>query len=368
MEETPPNMQTVEEATEWMLAFEEGEVDETRRSAFVAWLRASPAHIDEFMRLSALHQELSLAPHWHEVEQLLEQARTVVPIANIDDDPDVVPAGGEPAGEKPARSVVSRYRMSLAACVAVVVVSLGWFYAALPTVYETARGELHSVVLADGTQIDLNALSAIQVDYSDERRHVALMSGEALFSVLRDDDRPFTVAAGEVTLRVLGTRFNVRRESLDQSRVLLTVLEGRVSVQTAAIAARPKATSGTADGAVPAVGERAMEFVGGEQIVISAGIPVKSAAPNLDSATAWRERRLVFDRTPLNQVIAEFNRHNNRQIILEAPVLSAREITGSFEAGASDALLLLLEQERNVRIDHADEVVTVSLVVPDLPY
>ena len=281
----------------------------------------------------------------------------------------MVPAGGEPAGEKPARSVVSRYRMSLAACVAVVVVSLGWFYAALPTVYETARGELHSVVLADGTQIDLNALSAIQVDYSDERRHVALMSGEALFSVLRDDDRPFTVAAGEVTLRVLGTRFNVRRESLDQSRVLLTVLEGRVSVQTAAIAARPKATSGTADGAVPAVGERAMEFVGGEQIVISAGIPVKSAAPNLDSATALARAAAGIRSNAAQSGHRRIQSAQQPARSYSRPRCCRREKSPApLKAGASDALLLLLEQERNVRIDHADEVVTVSLVVPDLPY
>jgi len=65
------------------------------------------------------------------------------------------------------------------------------------------------------------------VDFSQAARNVHLIRGEALFVVERDSARPFTVTAGDTTVRALGTQFNVRRRAEGAD---VAVVEGAVQV------------------------------------------------------------------------------------------------------------------------------------------
>src|SRR5262249_31093929 len=76
--------------------------------------------------------------------------------------------------------------------------------------YRTSIGEMRVVPLSDGSVISLNTDSEVVIAYSDARRSIQLIRGEALFDVSKDPLRPFVVRAGEMEVRAVGTSFTVR--------------------------------------------------------------------------------------------------------------------------------------------------------------
>lgn len=94
----------------------------------------------------------------------------------------------------------------------------------------TPRGGEYSLVLSDGTEVFLNAMSELRfpVNFGTKVREVEL-SGEAYFNVQPDANRPFIIKTGDLQIRVLGTQFNVcayREEHV----VKTTLVEGRVEL------------------------------------------------------------------------------------------------------------------------------------------
>src|SRR5581483_9214616 len=99
--------------------------------------------------------------------------------------------------------------------------------AAAPQIYTTAAGGYERQTLADGSVVELNGNTQVQVAYSPAERRVRLVQGEAHFTVAKNKRRPFWVEAQGVSVRAVGTAFNVR---LDPQRVDVLVTEGRVPV------------------------------------------------------------------------------------------------------------------------------------------
>src|SRR5205807_1325966 len=106
-----------------------------------------------------------------------------------------------------------------------------------PQVYATAIGEQRSVVLKDGSMIQLNSRSRVEVRYTDHDRKIALKEGQALFTVARDTQRPFLVSAGDTAVRAVGTQFDVNRL---ETEIVVTVLEGKVAVESPGTPQRPE--------------------------------------------------------------------------------------------------------------------------------
>src|SRR5687767_11767497 len=80
----------------------------------------------------------------------------------------------------------------------------------------------------DGSVVYLNAQSRLRIAYSDRRREVKLLDGEALFIVEKDSKRPFNVIAGATLVQAVGAQFNVRRRD---RLILVSVVEGKVRVE-----------------------------------------------------------------------------------------------------------------------------------------
>ncbi len=81
--------------------------------------------------------------------------------------------------------------------------------------------------LEDGSVVELNHGAEIATHYTSTERRVTLLRGEANFQVAKESKKPFIVSVGDVQLRTLGARFNVR---CDTQEVQLTVLEDKVRV------------------------------------------------------------------------------------------------------------------------------------------
>ncbi|WP_168220430.1 FecR family protein [Azospirillum thermophilum] len=199
--------------------------------------------------------------------------------------------------------------------------------------HSTVAGERRTVTLADGSQVQLNTDSAIAVDFSGRNRRVTLRRGEAFFTVTPDRSRPFEVVAMGAVTRVVGTRFAVRRMD-EVTRV--AVEEGTVEVRCPAGIATPE------DGLRLTAGEAARYR--------SDACPTREAGVNVARATAWRDGRVVFDDRSLREVVDELNRYRPGPILLLAPDLAQRRVTGVFDIGDPDRALSAIEQVLPVRV------------------
>lgn len=206
----------------------------------------------------------------------------------------------------------------------------------------TTIGERRSWALADGSTVQLNSASQVQVALRLRSRQLLLDHGEASFEVAHAPwhglvprlRRPFTVRAGAVEVEDIGTVFNVRRED---AGVRVTVLEGLVRVRT--------------DG-----GGAAQELRAGQHLQVRPGVALASpSAVDARAATAWRQGHLLLDGTPLAEAVAQMQRHRAGPIVLTDARVGALRISGHFDLDRIDQLLGLLPRLAPVRVQRRED-------------
>lgn len=181
--------------------------------------------------------------------------------------------------------------------------------------FVSGLGEVRRIPLADGSTVELNTASELLVTISEQQRRLELLRGEALFEVAPDRARPFVVLTEAMAVRAVGTAFDVR---LEADRLDVTVTEGTVELRQAS-AAGP-----VAQGQHLSVNERAV-------VDRARGLEVHSiAAAEAARRLAWREGLLSFDRETLATAVAEINRYNRRQMVVDDARLAAMPIVGRF--------------------------------------
>jgi transmembrane sensor len=322
-----------QQAAEWFVEFRTAEPGARARKAFLAWLKESPAHMSAYLEMASIWEQsgaLEARSKWP-MEALLEEARS--------DDRNVVTLdlhSGRERANPPHRRRPWTQAVGLAACLLVFLGTAvsGWLYWNRDT-YATAIGEQRSVVLRDGSTVELNARSRVRIRFTDRERHVDLLEGQALFTVAKNKKWPFVVNSQGTRVRAVGTQFDVH---LGASGTTVTVLEGTVAVT-------PQ----------PLVGRNPPSLIdAGQQMVIGAkGPPRKVPIANLDAATAWTRRQLIFDNTPLQDVATEFNRYNRRQLVIRNPTLRQLAIDGVFSSTDPASLLHFLETRPGITVEES---------------
>ncbi len=195
-------------------------------------------------------------------------------------------------------------------------------YSAETINYATRMGERHRVELADNSHIDLNTDTQVSVKISLLQRHVVLTQGEALFEVSHSRLRPFTVKVGDLRIRDVGTRFNVRKQ---ERGATISVLEGEVELNNGQ----------------SVINEH---LVAGNQLNYSETIGLSQLeAVEADKLTAWVNGQLVFKRTPLREVTAELERYHPFQFTFADPKLAQETISGTFNSDDIEPFLHALE-------------------------
>lgn len=194
-----------------------------------------------------------------------------------------------------------------------------WFDNSLAD-YHSAPGQRLDIALADGSEVTLDGDSAIDVELTAEGRNVVLRRGAAFFKV-RHNGQGFVVHANGGEVRVVGTRFEVRRQA---EGAQVTVEEGRV-----AVSAQP---------ALPAqfitAGQR-LDYHDGQ---LSAVQPIEPA-----QAFAWRDGRLSLRRQPLADVLEQLRRDYPGRILLLNASLGQRAVSGDFAAQDPLSVLAALQ-------------------------
>lgn len=154
--------------------------------------------------------------------------------------------GNDVKAQEPGKKSLSWKRIaSYAAAILVPVFIIAAFYlydaenteADTMTIVRTERGERKNVTLPDGTEVNLNSASELSYSpslFAEGKREVKF-EGEALFTVSSDPSHPFIVRSGEVSVKVIGTEFNVfSRKDFEDISVFL--MKGKVEMLCAGIA------------------------------------------------------------------------------------------------------------------------------------
>lgn len=357
------NQQILEEASDWFVRMRNGNNAAESNIEFMEWLRRSPEHVRAYLDIAAVWME---ARHVDVDSDLNIDER--IAIAKADKNlADLIPRV-----ERRTLGAFERQRWPLVAAALILAVGAAgvWWYLVRST-YSTEIGEQRSIALRDGSTIELNSQSRVRIQFDEDRRNIELLQGQALFHVAKDPVRPFIVRADKTAVRAVGTVFDVYRKS---SGTIVTVLEGVVSVsarpETPHLGRTPKSpsqrTSETLE-ASPAESppypkpKRLSEMLlqAGEQLVLNPEIPPRQMPVNPAAATAWTRRELVFEFTPLAEAVAEFNRYNERQLIVEDKSLRGFKISGVFRSTDSGSLVRYLQNMPGVRIEEDDYAVRI---------
>lgn len=291
-----------DEAAAWFVRLQEPNVSVEQRQRFEAWLNEHPQHRAEFRLLQDLWAAADLLP----TSRLQALAET-------------------PPARRQRRPML---RYAVAASVLAVALGLGLFSGlnhpgGYRAEFATAPGERKHVALPDGSVIDLNSRSRLQVRYEQDRRVIELSAGEAMFSVEHDASRPFIVEAGSGRVTVTGTRFDVRR---DATQIRVAVEQGTVKVQ----------------GSAAPDNEFINLTAGLGTAVDGQGKVLPAYAVNPAQLTAWRNGKLVFNNASLSEVAAEVSRYRDKPLTVTQPNVASLRLTSVFKSDDTDALLKAL--------------------------
>ncbi len=338
-----------EQAADWLVANDEG-LDARQAAALAAWLKASPVHVEEFLRVSVIARDLREART--DPEYSLE---TVLARAQADDDPPVRLALW-PRVTAPVRSLSSRgWLTATVAMAAVVGLSLGlpslWRVrpvAPLPVPvattalhFATGHGEQLTRRLEDDSVLHLNTDSAVTIRFSKTERLVTLTAGQANFEVAHEPSRAFRVLTGSAEVVAIGTQFDVR---LEDGSTVVTVIEGRVAVGPSPTLEKRGTSANDAS--------RYVQVGADQQIrVTAAEWPATPISVDAQRTTAWLHREIVFDHEPLERVAAEFNRYAPKPIEIATPALGNLQISGAFATDDTDAFIAFLRTLKGVQVE-----------------
>lgn len=296
-------------AARWAARMEGGSLSGADREELRAWLEANPSHRWSFSHYQHVSAELDVAL------------------------PALASAGYVEAPAAVDRRPFRRAGWALLGAAAVAVVAFAWRdsgeSASQPArVVLTRAAERQSVQLGDGTRADLNAQTSLTVEFRDSERRVKLARGEALFAVAKDPVRPFVVETASGDIRVTGTVFNVRASRVDGLEV--TVIEGLVEV-------RPQ-PRGEAE-------KEMLRLSAGDQVRVN-GTEIsrqRLAADFVSEVGAWREGRIVFAATRLDEALRRFAEYHGQSLTVAADVAGLR-LGGRFSLDDLKGFLESLEE------------------------
>jgi transmembrane sensor len=319
--------QASDEAAHWIVAKADGPLSREEQARFDAWFAAS---------------EGNKAAYWR-LEQGWEEADRIAALGPL-----------KSAPEKSARLHPSARWLAPLPIAASLALACGLY--SLPQMldpgtrrndaantYATPVGGQRTIGLEDGSRVQLNTASEVRATVTARSREVWLDRGEAFFEVAHKDGVPFRVHAGDRLITVLGTKFSVRR---DGPQIAVTVLEGRVRVDQL-LGNKPI---------------RSATIVGGDMALAKgeAMMVASHSDARVEGALSWRNGMLTFDQDSLIGIATEFNRYNQKKMVIADAEAGATRISGVFPASDPDAFAELLRDAYGLKVTRTSGKITVT--------
>lgn len=309
----------VEEALHWLVVLKDKNASAADREAFDRWLTFDASHAVAWRRAQLV---------WMRLDRIGVAFRPRAP--GIPGPPRLVvaPAIDRPLGPAPVHAGRRRflYGAGAAAALAIPATHVA-LRACVLDAHATPPGQRRTLVLDDGSEVELAGASSLSVGFTGDLRRILLHEGEAAFDVVQDPARPFVVHAASGYIRALGKAFDVK---MSNGLVTVAVTEGSVLV--------------SANEQEPvSVNEGQLVRYGPNRIGT-----VRDA--DLDQVEAWRRDRLVFQNAPLGEVVDDLQRYRSGRIVLVESRLRSVAFSGSFDARDADAALEAIADELTLRL------------------
>lgn len=299
------DLKTLEAAATWYVQLNDGDADTAQTQAWQAWLAASPAHAEAWARVEKLQRQWSMVPRQAALSSL-------------------------GAAQAQRREVLKVLGMLLAIGGGTWLASEQVPYRALLAQQRTGTGERRSLRLEDGSHLELNVDTALDVRFDAQVRAIELHRGEILVSTASDPARrPFIVHSKNGSVRALGTQFSVRQLS-EQTRV--GVLQSAVEV-------RPRHHL-----------DRVLRLDAGQQTDFDNDMFTRAQPLPADSA-AWVQGMLSVNDWRLGDFIDELGRYRTG-VLRCAPAIRGMNISGSFRIDDTDIALANLPKSLPVKVHY----------------
>lgn len=311
-----PDPRVVKQAIQWTLRLN-GNADPELLNACEHWRQANPEHETAWRRVQALNSELAAG------YQAVPGARAVL--------------------ENTTQRLQRRQALKLLSTLVVGASALWMAREVAPwhrwmADFSTATGERKRFTLADGSLLQLNTDSAVNLRFDQGQRLLHLERGEILLSTTTDAARPLRVSNRDGLFEALGTRFVLRQDERST----------RLSVKAGSVAIAPRVR-----------GRTTVIAEAGQTYAINGDSALLAEHSNMDSA-AWADGLIVTRDMRLADFLAEIGRYRHGRLHCDASVADLR-LSGVFRLDDTDKLLALLPQTLPVRVEkRTDWWVTVS--------
>jgi len=302
--------QIIQQAANWLTRLHDEDVSDAERRAFNAWCEADPRHAVAIERMRSLWGSL-----------------------------DTLPA-------QPARVALNRafapQRSRTAPVVGVLGVLLcGWLGLEHLPVWmadqRTSVGERRQIALDDGSQLQLNSNSAVDVKFDGHQRVIELLQGELWVDVAKDAQRPFVVRTDQGTATALGTRYLVKRAP--DGTTVVTVIESTVAVK------------GDADAGV--------NVTAGQRAILDHGHATPAQAIGNADPDAWTRGLLKVDDQPLSEVLQTLASYRHGLVRFDPQALQNLRVSGVFKLDDTAAALSALADNLPIQVEYFTDLLVV---------
>ncbi|MQB10389.1 FecR family protein [Agrobacterium sp. ICMP 6402] len=299
-----------EEAAEWLLRLQAGAVEPRLKAEFDRWLALSPANRLAWERTCKTWRNLGLVEP--EFKNLWEDA------------PHLPEKAAKPVSRRrwSGRHYAGAAMAAAALCLAVLFVPAS--LVRIKADYQTSTAESRTIILDDGSRVQLAAASALSTDFTNGRRTVKVLKGEAFFDVAPDTTRPFIVEAKNVTVQVLGTAFDV-----DLTDGVTQVALAHGSVEASFRNAPPT------------------RLVPGEMLIVDASGAIRKENVSVEDIGGWRNGELYVVDATIGSVVEQIQRYHPAWLTMADKTLAGQRVTGFYDLRDPDrALEALVEPYR----------------------
>jgi transmembrane sensor len=344
-------------ARDWLLRLSLESPTALERMQWAAWCAEDPRHAAAYRRFESIWQDAAM----------LEELK---PLAAL-------PPALDPWWRRVRASfVVHPLRWAASASLAAAITGIALWFLLTPVFYATGIAEVRDIQLSDGSEVTLGARSSLSVAFRLHERRVALTSGIAFFSVTKNPSRPFIVLVGDKEVRVVGTKFEIRR---DPTGMRVSVVQGTVEVmqvpertketareapRTVRLATRviQPATTTIPDGApIAPIMLKAAEFpeerilTAGQQVttVLDGAIPDPQVMPRGEPA-AWRHGRQVYVDTPLKEIIADANRYSREPIEIADEGVANVRVSVTYPSDRIEEMVSALSRSLSLKVERRE--------------
>ena len=324
-----------EQASIWVARLERGLCAE-EQAEVKAWMALDSRNREELLTLAAL---------WDQMDSLSKLSE-VIPYAD---------------------KLKHRVHFAIAASAAVIFTLGLLFLAEIPTAgpavelsqrqearYETPVGDQSTVLLNDGSVMQLNTDTKVDVLMLPDQRRLTLEHGEIHLDVAHDSARPLRVIVGDRVIEAVGTSFNVRIDTSGEMELIVT--EGLVRLME--IHPGDKKRAGNAQPLIPLISENQRIWMGSDEPTSEVLNP-----EDIKARLSWRNGNLIFRGESLGDAVIEVGRYTDFNFVIPSEELKKVRVAGLFKAGDVEGFLRSLRAS----FDIVDERVDSSTIVLSAP-